>query len=192
MASDGGPGNSLGDTEGKEIDANDSTKAARAVKDLIEASPILREKLKEAAKNTDKVERGGVILKAVDPTTKPQYKIVEEKSKENTERSCRIVTGTQGTLPEVPPNGTLDIDNLAGKKPDTRYEVNATWHSHPPFPAGDAQPSREDVQSSKNEGVPGIGIQRWPAAGNVPERYDVWMTDENRGYFHVGEWSEKK
>jgi proteasome lid subunit RPN8/RPN11 len=188
----GGPGNSPDENGGKEIDAKDSTKAARDIKDFIGASAILRAKLKEAAKGTDKVERGGVLMQAVDPTTKPPYKFVEEKSKENTESSCRINTGKNGFLPEVPPNGTLDADHLVGKEPDKRYRVIATWHTHPPSPRGDAWPSGKDVDSSHDEGVPGIGIQRWPAGGEKPERYDVWMTDEQRGYFHVGEWQGDK
>jgi proteasome lid subunit RPN8/RPN11 len=188
----GGPGNSPDENGGKEIDAKDSTKAARDIKDFIGASAILRAKLKEAAKGTDKVERGGVLMQAVDPTTKPPYKFVEEKSKENTESSCQINTGKNGFLPEVPPNGTLDADHLVGKEPDKRYRVIATWHTHPPSPRGDAWPSGKDVDSSHDEGVPGIGIQRWPAGGEKPERYDVWMTDEQRGYFHVGEWQGDK
>jgi len=186
-----GPGNSPDETRGKEIDAKDSTKAARDIKDLIGASAILRAKLKETAKGTDKVERGGVLMQSVDPAARPRYKFVEEKSKENTESSCQIKTGKDGFLPKVPPNGTLNLDAPAGKL-DTDYRVIATWHTHPPFPRGDVRPSEWGVRSSKEEGVPGIGIQRWPAAGDKPERYDVWMTDEKRGYFHVGEWQGDK
>ena len=123
-------------TDGNEIDANDSTKAAKEVNKLIGDSEILRSKLKDIAKNTKTVERGGVVLKAVKGTTNPQYKFVEETSKQNTQTSCRIDTGETNSCRRCPRTTASTLMLWVAKRSTSLIKsLQHGIHTHPSRPA---------------------------------------------------------
>jgi len=149
--------------EAKRKDAKDASARAKEFEKLL---PTYLDKLKKAAEETSKLERFGVILKAAKPKVDPIYKFVEHKSKDTTETSSPFLwwspDGKQyhGYLPAPDANGIVDLD-LAGDKPklDRNYKIEYAWHTHPPFPAGEAFPSDKDGEESVKNNIVGFQIQ---------------------------------
>lgn len=166
--------------QAKDVGAKPITDADLAA--ILEKNPAFITFMEAAAKGTDKLERWGFILKAVDPKAKPQYKIVECTSAETTQTHSKLYwleVGGNKVLPPVEEGKIIDCDKLKDTKPDRNYYIVAWWHSHPPLPVGDGTPSAGDQNTSHDKNLPGIMIQYVPRmeGEKIIPQYNLYIID---------------
>lgn len=168
--------------EGK--DASDASKDAKALEAVI---PQFLDQFKEAAKNTDKVERGGQIVKDI---KSGKYSLIEQKGKATSGTHTRLKDPAAkqergANPPECDKNGVVDLTQKTIKL-DRGKVIDFGWHTHPHpspdfnNPGGDPWPSSADGKASKDNNLPELIIQ---AQKNTDGTWDY--------HFHISDTDGK-
>jgi RHS repeat-associated protein len=179
------------DPTGLYAEPKDPEMASQEAKDFIKnVLPQFIEQLKDAAKNTGKLERGGFILKSKDGKT---FTFVELKSKETTGGSHHRewFPGSDGKAKggriKQCENGVLDLDKKGGKV-DNNNTIQVGWHTHPAFPDGEAPPSERDGTAAKKESLIEVVVQYNPET----KEWSISIVDTDGKYFEYIPPKEKK